>query len=148
MSTNDIIIKNLLAAVEKQRADLGIKPKFVLQTNGVFKGFLNDAGVIECFNINTINDPTKLVEALAFILHRHAAYEEAKRLLSVEDVEFIYSGFKLEEWTADFKNRIASLNWDKKKKKLTETETKLKELVSEETKTSMQLEDIKKSLGL
>lgn len=148
MSTNDTIIKELLAKVEKQRAELGPKPRPTHQTNGVFKGYLTDSGNVEAFNINVVNDPVKLVEALAFVLHRHSAHEEAKHLLGVEDVEFTYSGFGKEDWVADFKGRIDSLNWDKKKKKLTETENKLKALVSEETKTKMELDEIQKSLGL
>lgn len=138
---NDAVIKELLEKVEEQKVSLGTRGKVALVTNGVFKR--DNANF---FNINTVVDYSLLAGALGFLITQEEAFEEACKRLGIK-AEFKWDGYKAEEWEEDFKTRVKIVEWDKKKKVLEATQLKLKTLVSEEAKTEMELEDIKKILG-
>lgn len=142
MDKNDDMIKQLMAKVASQKESLGTKPKVSWKTNGVFK--FNDK---DYFNLNTVNNPEQLVNALAHMLGSQRALNEAGTRLGVVVADASFGGYTVYEWEEDFKLRISILNWEEKKRKLEETEKKLAALVSEEARTEMELEKIAKSLG-
>lgn len=141
--SNDAQIKNLLEVVEKKKKELGDKPTRTSITNGLFK--YDDRNTV---NINTVNDATVFVEILSFILDRKKTTEEASKRLGVEAKKFEWAGFTLEQWEEDFKSRVELIKWNQKKKDLDATNKKLKELISEDGKTAMALEEIAKSLSV
>lgn len=142
MSKNDAKIKELLEKVEEQKANLGVKPRGSWITNGIFK--YDDKNY---FNLNTVQNFQGLVDALAFLLEKNLLQETAAKRLEIEQPAFIWNGYSLEDWEADFKKRIEIVNWQKRKELLDKTKKKLHALISEETKTEMELDDIAKLLS-
>jgi hypothetical protein len=141
MSKNDVAIKELLKKVEEQKESLGSKERVTWLTNGIFK---KDG--TSHLNINTVTDGLVLATALGFILNQEASFLQACKELDVKG-EFRWDGYTVEEWKEDFKTRMRVIEYDKKKKLLDATKAKLNMLVSEEARTEMELEDIKKILG-
>ena len=140
MSKNDNAIKDLLQKVEEQKKSLGTKERVSWITNGVFK----KGG--DFFNINTVNDPLVLVEALGFLIVQLEGFDKARFALGVSG-DFKWDGYTYNDWQEDFKTRIKIIEYDKKKKVLDATKAKLNSLVSEEARTEMELDDIKKILN-
>jgi len=141
--SNDDKIKVLLEAVETQQASLGKKPRAAWRTNAVFKREGRSH-----LNINTVKDPLVLVGALAFLLESTACQQEAAERLGVQTKAFEWDGYTLEDWEEDFKLRIGIVQWQGRKAKLDITKKKLKSLITEETRTAMELDDIEKLLQL
>jgi hypothetical protein len=141
MEKNDDRIKQLMAEVESRKAKLGAKPKATWLTNGVFKFNSN-----EYFNLNTIQNSDKLVEALSFLIGKTRDQKEAAQFLGVPDPNFEWGGYSIQDWLADFKTRLSIVTWEANKAKLDVTQSKLSQLVSEEARTEMELDSISKSL--
>jgi len=137
MSNNDAKIKELLEIVSKKKNELGQKPRISYKTNGVFKYENNDF-----FNINTIVDQQKLVEALSHLLIKQHFNDSAANMLSVPYKVLTWNGYTLDEWVEDFKTRLSVVAWESKKKELEAAELKLKKLVSEDTRTAMEIDEI------
>jgi len=134
--TNDDKIKTLLTAVDAKRANLGTRPKGERATNGLFK-WREGQGQ---FNVHTVKDVTILVDAMAFLLEGKGLREQASEELGVDPAPFKWNGFTVEQWGVDFKLRIAVLTYEKNKRALAVAEKKLKTLMSEGTKTELELE--------
>lgn len=137
MSNNDSKIKALLDTIATKKQELGQKPRISYKTNGVFKYENNDF-----FNINTIADPQKLVEALSYLLIKQNFNDTACNLLSVPTKVLQWNGYTLDEWLEDFKTRLSVVSWESKKRELEASELKLKKLVSEDTRTAMEIDEI------
>jgi hypothetical protein len=142
MSKNDNVIKDLLAKLEEQKSGLGVKPKAAWATNGVFKFDHSDF-----FNINVTTDVSKFAAATGFLITGDNAFSKGCDELGLKDQVFKWDGYTREEWVQDFKTRIKIIEYDNRKKLLEATKTKLNGLVSEEARTEMELEDIKKLLA-
>ena len=132
MSNNDAKIKTLLSTIETKRANLGTKPKAVWKTNGVLK--FNDGTHM---NINAVTHTDRCVEAVAYLLGQQSFVKEAQKLLGVE-----YESLAIDDYLQDFKLRASILKWESEKRKLEVLENKLKDLRSEDAKTSDAISDI------
>ena len=139
---NDDKIKALLTAVETKRANLGTRPKGERQTNGLFK-YRSD----KTFNIHTIKNTDAFLDALAFLYEGKLLREKAAEQLGIEVPDFKWNGYTIEQWTADFKLRIAVLQYEKKKKQLAAAEKVLNDRMSEGSRTELELEDLEKLLA-
>ena len=137
MSNNDSKIKALLETISTKKDALGPKPRISYKTNGVFKYDNNDF-----FNINTIAEPQKLVEALSYLLSKQSFNDTAANMLSVPTKTLQWNGYTMDEWCEDFKTRLSVVSWEIKKKELEVFELKLKKLVSEDTRTAMEIDEI------
>jgi hypothetical protein len=142
MSVNDDKIKQLLVKVEEQKAGLGPKPRAHWETNGIFK--YSDKSF---FNLNTVQNFQQLVDALAFLLEKTLFQNSASEKLGVTGKAFEWNGYPIEDWQADFKKRIEIVNWQARKVQLDQTKKKLKSLISAETKTEMEIEELSKLLS-
>jgi len=142
---NDAKVKELLALVEKQEAEIKGTKRRTLVTNGVFPDSQSGKGMK--FNLNTVTDPVILVNALAEIMGIKANFDAAAKELEV-NAEFKWGNYTIEEWTEDFKDKIVDLQIKAKKKLLAKTKKQLKDLRSEDAKTEDALSDIKDVLGL
>lgn len=140
MAKNDDTIKALLATIETQTIALGTPPRGTWLTNGVFKFHKDDY-----FNINVTTDPSQFARAMGYILAQKKEAMDGAAALGIA-VDFAWSGYSVEEWLADFKTRIAIIEYNKKKTLLNATKAKLKTLVSEKARTEMELEEIAKAL--
>lgn len=137
MSQNDAKIKALLDTISVKKQNLGVKPRISYKTNGVFKYENNDF-----FNLNTVTDPQKLVEALSYLLIKQNFNDVAANFLSVPTKVLQWNGYTLDEWQDDFKTRLSLVSWEAKKRELEAAEAKLKKLVSEDTRTAMEIDEI------
>lgn len=137
-AANDAKIKALLAKVDLKRTELGTKPKARWITNGIFK--YPDGNHI---NINTVKEGRALLDALAFLLQNAGTRAAAAEQLGVVDPEpYKHCGYTVDEWREDFRLRLAINNYDRKKKELAALEKKLSALISEGTRTEMELDSI------
>lgn len=136
MNNNDTKINELMLKVAQKKEELGSKPKFVLNTNGLFK---NPNGT--SVNINTVNDESTVVYLTSILVGLEDAHKKACEILGV-DVIFKHDGFTLKDWVSDFKNRIALIKWNQKKTELDNAEKKLAGLMSEDAKTSQALKEL------
>jgi hypothetical protein len=144
VSKNDDKIKQLMAKVEEKRTVLGSKPRAKWNTNAVFK-YPNGDFV----NLNTVGagDFGKLVDALSYLLSTEELRAQAAEMLGVAVESFTHGGYTIAEWKEDFKLRISIVNYDGRKRELAAMEKKLKGLVSEGTRTEMELDEIEGLLG-
>lgn len=138
---NDAAIKELMEKVEEQKAGLGKREKVAWQTNGIFK---RDAD--NFFNLNTVSNFNILAFALGFLIREESSFQEACQRLGIVG-EFKWDGYSVKDWEEDFKTRVKLVEWDNRKKQLEATQKRLSQLVSEEARTEMELDDIKKLLA-
>lgn len=140
MSKNDGKIKLMMAKVAEMKKNLGEKPRAVLKTNGLVEV---DG---KKMNINVMS-ADEIVLVFGNLLSEEKAVSEAANKLGVSDYTFKVSGFTLADWETDFKNRVANLEYQKRKAKLDATEAQLKSLMSEDARTEAALEEIEKGLS-
>jgi hypothetical protein len=143
MTKNDIKIEALLKKIEAQKKELGAKPKSVLITNGV----LSIYGMV--YNINVCTIP-QLVEAYAVLMkntQEESYMEAASKILGVDRPERAICGYSVTSWEEDIKNRVNALRWNAKKAELDKAEATLKQMVSEDVKTTNAIADFEKMLG-
>lgn len=147
MKNNDARIKKLKLKVEKAKQKLGAKPKKALETNGLFKfnDGVNDDGRTRPLNINTITDIATVAEAATHLMVRFTAHNNACGLLEIDNT-FSYSGYEMDQWITDFKHIIAKINYTAEERKLKAVERQLAELMSEDAKTELALDDIENLL--
>lgn len=143
MAKNDDVIKDLLATIETQTTALGKAPRGTWLTNGVFK--YNPEQGSRYFNINVVQDFTVIAHAMGFLMSRCRSFVEGCEELGIK-AEFKWDGYYVEEWKTDFKMRISMIEYAKKKKMLEATKAKLHTLVSEKTRTELELVEIAKAL--
>jgi len=136
---HDEQIKKLQKVVDDKTKALGPRPKFILYTNGLYKGSSNSA------NLNTI-DQDKAVAILTELLAKSHFHTEACKTLKV-DSEYMHDGFPISDWEKDLKNRVGVLQWAEKNKQLDVTRKKLADLMSEDAKTDAALADIESLLN-
>lgn len=141
-NTTDVKVQALIDLVKKKKEEIkkAEKPNWI--TNCSFR-YTEDKA--DGFNIQTITDTDKLIQALAFIKTRAGAYEDAAFDLGLKST-FTWLGYSLEDWTTDFKTRVDKVNISKKKKELELLEERLDKLISPELKAQMELDEITKML--
>lgn len=141
MAKHDDQVKQLLAALEQKKLELGARPKAVLVTNGIYK--LNDK---EHVNLNTVNDLDILVKTYALIQSQHNSLVAAAFDLEIKYDAHVISGYTLAEWKQDFLYRAQVINWQKREAELNAAKRKLESLVSEDLKTEQALADLSELL--
>ena len=142
MPKQDGKIKQLLTKIEADKKKLGTKPRLSWNTNCMFR--YDDSNRL---NLNTVKDTGVLVDALAFLLGKQTARDEAAKRLGVKLQGFEWFGYSLKNWEDDFKLKAQTIEWNLQQKKLVALQKQLKELRSEEAKTDEALSDIEKMLG-
>ena len=129
---NDKKIKDLLAAIDKKRKALGIKPKFHLKTNGIIAGT----------NINTVNSIDKCIALAAGLLQEKSSIDAARQYLGIPEEKNDEFSTTITNGLEDLKLRVQVINWEVEKKKLQGMENKLKDLRSNDAKTEDALNDL------
>jgi len=144
IAQNDDKIKQLMISAEQKKAALGTKPRPRWLTNALFK--YPDG---RHFNLNTIGADkfSDLVDAMSFLLKTEGIRGHATERLGLEAQSFSYGGYPIEEWEEDFKMRISIVQYAERKKELAALNKKLKSLISEGTRTEMELDDIASQLA-
>lgn len=135
MSKNDDTIMSLKKAIE-EKTKLVKNVRFVPVTNCS----MSLAG--ERYNLHTI-DGNGL---MGLYIRLNALFTSAKDL-DLDD-DYIIDGFKLSDWITDVKSKIEVINQRDEAKKLRDMRSQLDAMLSADKKTELELDDIKKTLGL
>lgn len=96
-------------------------------------------------NLNVESKISSLVSIVTYLLSLQEFHYKACKLLEVED-ELKYAGYSVTDWIDDIKLRIKKLQINNKRKQLDQLEQKLKNLMSHELKTEIELANIEKEL--
>lgn len=142
MSKDEEVLKLLdVVKIKKEEIKNGEKPKWF--TNCVYNF---DGGVV---NLKTISTKEKLVELTMDLVSRKQSFEETKKLLGLpSSEEYNCFGFNFSEWINDFKARLNQIELSENKVKLENIERILNTKISKEYRDKLELEEIKKSLGI
>lgn len=142
-SKTDKQVQDLFKIVQQKKSEISKAEKPNWLTNCSF--FYDKNNSSTRFNIQTITDTDELVQALAFLIEKEKAYDEANDLLGLSS-RFKWAGFGLDDWKTDFQTRINKLQIKKKKDELELLESRLNSLISPELRTQLELEAITKQL--
>lgn len=141
--TPDQMIESLFAKLQDKKKAIEAIEKPHFKTNLSFGWSEENLG--DRINIHTVTSVPKIVQMVAFLMQRQAAFQEAVKFLEV-DADFTWLGFSLEDWLHDLKARAGKINIDAKRKEFKNLEDKLNSLVSPEQRRLMELEAITKAL--
>ena len=134
MSKNDDRILELKEKIEEKKQELsGKNTRFVPVTNCIIEldGMTN--------NLHTCDS-----DKLALLLVKLNLYKkEAENL----DIDFVISGYSIDDWITDLKNKFDIIKTKAEIYNLKTMESKLDELLSEDKKTELEIDDIAALLG-
>ncbi len=134
MSKNDDRILELKEKIEEKKQELsGKNTRFVPVTNCIIEldGMTN--------NLHTCDS-----EKLALLLVKLNLYKkEAENL----DIDFVISGYSIDDWITDIKNKFDITKTKAEIYNLKIMESKLDELLSKDKKTELEIDDIAALLG-
>lgn len=134
MSKNDDKILKLREQIEKKKKELKNNcVKFTPQTNCV----LTLDG--KTYNLNVCNK-----EELTLLMIKLYTYEMSANDLDISSL--VISGFNIEWWILDIKNKLKMLEIKEETEKLKSNEELLEQLLSEDKKTELMLDEIAKTL--
>lgn len=130
---NDAKILELQNLIESKKNELNTCEKFAPKTSCMFELFN-----FKC-NINVLN----YEELKTFVVFLHSL-ESSKNSLMFQSLKI--NGFDLTEWLDDSVNRLHSLEHKIQKNKLSDYQIQLDKLLSSETKTKLEINNIEKAL--
>ena len=134
MSKNDDRILELKEKIEKKKLELSDKnTRFVPVTNCIME--LDG----ETNNLHTC-DASKL----ALLLVKLSLYKKEAETL---DIDFVVSGYSIDDWITDIKNKFEVTKTKAEMNSLKMMESKLDKLLSEDKKTELEIDDIAALLG-
>jgi hypothetical protein len=139
---NDTRIKELKAKVEEQKVKLGKKPRATFLTNAVFN---DENGGPSPVNLNVLRSKEDIVKFAAKLVGLQSNHEKACNLLDIDIIPLVVSRYPVSDWLEDVKTRVKIIEFEENQKKLDATQAKLDQLLSEDAKTELALEDIEKS---
>lgn len=135
MSKNDDKVLQLKQQIEEKKRVLSNIKKFTAVTNCS----INFEGAQ--ININTLQK-----DGLVQLYVKLNALQLSAIDLGLLD-DFYISGYNISEWVEDVKNKLEALTVKQEESKLKQMETRLTQLLSEDKKVELELEEIIKSLA-
>ncbi len=130
---NDEKILALKKNIAEKTIELNKSKKLEYRTNLVLH-FLGK-------NLNTLNKEE--LEQLAIQINMY--------LMSAKQLKFeyvLYSGYILEDWLHDINNKLIAINLKNEQFKLTQMQTRLEQMLSEDKRVELELAELEKSLGI
>lgn len=98
-------------------------------------------------NIQTVMEPAKLADMLGFLLQRRDYFHKAEELLGVKIGTFKWMGYTVEQWTKDFKTRLAQISLTTKRAELKQLEGRLDKLITMDQRRELELAAIQREFG-
>lgn len=144
--TDDKVIK-LMADVKRRKEEIAEAEKPNFTTNMSFS-FV--PGESRPMNLRVEKSVAKLVEIAGFLVSQQVLFANGAKVLgltSQETPEFLWDGFRPEDWLKDIKTLLNKLQITNKKKQLAALEARLDKIVSPELRAEMELAEIEKELG-
>jgi hypothetical protein len=132
MSTDETILK-LKKDIEKKKNSLEIGKRFTPLTNCSLE--LDNIR----YNLHTLD-----IQKLTYLIVVLNSYRLSAKDLGLED--FVVSGFSVNDWITDIEAKLAQLNRSETERKLKGMESRLTQLLSNEKKVELEVEEISKIL--
>lgn len=143
ISEADAKILALTEKVEKEEAAIAnIKKPIAYSTNCFFSYTETKDGV----NIQVESNVGNLIKMASFLRDKQKSYNETTELFGVDAPEFKWSGYSVNDWLEDIKNRINKIQLIDREKKLKSLKTRLANIMSADLKTQKELEAIENEL--
>ena len=130
--TNDLKIMELKKQIEDKKIKLGKSQKFAPITNCSIE--LDGIRV----NIQVLNK-----EQLTYLLVKLNSYAKSAKEL---EIDFVISGYHITEWITDIKSKLDFVSRKEEENKLKVMESKLHQLLSNEKKVELEIDEIMKNL--
>jgi len=130
--TNDQKIMELKKQIEEKKIKLGKSQKFTPITNCSIE--LDGVRV----NIQVLNK-----EQLTYLLVKLNSYAKSAKEL---EIDFVISGYHVVDWITDIKSKLDFVSRKEEENKLKVMESKLHQLLSNEKKVELEIDEIMKSL--
>ena len=134
-------VRQLIELVNTKENEIKKAANPTWETNCVFKN--NEITK----NIRSISDIKDAIHYYKFIINDQELHTKACNDLGVED-DYMFNGYSLKQWRNDFCNIVNNISLNSKKKSLSVLKAKLDKLVSEDERKRIELENIKKELGV
>lgn len=141
MSNIDDQVRELIKLVNDKESGIKEATNPIWETNCVYK--MDNI----TRNIRSISDVDDAISLYKRILSDYKNHNEACKDLGLE-LEYKFNNFTLEQWKNDFKNVVSNITLSREKKNLSILKSKLDNLVSEDERKRIELESIKRELGL
>lgn len=137
----DKLVKELLAVVEEKKKAIarGEKPEWLTNCVYYFEG--------KQVNIKTITDRKRIIELMQDLVTKKESFNKVLEILNIVE-DFEYNNYTFSQWVNDFKNRLNQIDLSENKKSLDNLEKRLSGMISKELREEMELEAIKKELGI
>lgn len=135
MNSNDEKIIALKEKINKKKEELSKSSGRFMPTTNCSIEFRGAR-----YNINTFNSD----QCVNMMVELNALRMSAENL----GVTLEISGYNVEDWISDIKNKLAVLSIKNEEKKLKQMEAQLEKLLSEDKKTELEIERIAQSLGI
>ncbi len=147
MSNNsDKLVQDLLIKVEERKEAIKKLEKPQWNTTCSFS-YREDAEVHDRVMIQTVIDPNRLINILAFLRAREVSFVGAAEELGIKKVVFKWMGYTVKEWAEDLQLRLDIVKIGEKRKDLEKKEKQLDTLMSPEMKRKLALEKIQAELN-
>jgi len=142
MENKDKIVQELFDIIQIKKAEIAKAEKPTWNTNCLFsyENFNSPT------NLRVVSKISDIVQMLAYLLSNEKDWALANEKLAT-NVEFLYNGYTVEEWTSDFKTRISQISIIESKKNLESLQSRLDKLVSKEMREKLELEAIQKEIN-
>ena len=141
---DDSLIEELIKKAENKANEIGSIQNYSAATNLVFP-LGEGSSLANSLNLNTVREPKRFVEVLAFLLEKFSHFDAAAKELGVK-ANFLWGGFSKDAWVRDIKNKVSVIKLSEKKKELSSIRKQLDELMSPEMKRDIQLQAIRDAL--
>lgn len=136
-------VQELYNVIQAKKAKIAKIERPNYKTNLSFPTSLNDDS--RRINLQVYNDIPSLIIMLANLQTTKIQFDNISEELDIK-AEFMYGGYKFEDWKHDFIAIINKVNIKKEKDDLASKESKLNLLVSPEEKRRLDIEALAKEL--
>jgi hypothetical protein len=140
--TKDEIIVELQEQIKIRKEEIKSIERPNWKTPCAFKETPNGYSI----NIHTIQDPSAVINILAFLKVKKESIEAASKELGFEGGVFKHDGYTYNDWKHDLQLRLSKITIAGKKAKLDDLEKRLAKLESPELREQRELEAIMKEL--
>ena len=130
--TNDLKIMELKKQIEEKKIKLGKSQKFSPITNSSIE--LDGVRT----NIQVLNK-----DQLTYLLVKLNSYAKSAKEL---EIDFVISGYHIMDWITDIKSKLDFVSRKEEENKLKVMESKLHQLLSNEKKVELEIDEIMKNL--
>jgi hypothetical protein len=143
-NNNDQLVQELTKIVNAKKAAIAKAERPNWRTNCAFRYSKDSSASI---NLQVCGVVEELVYILGFLCEKRNAFNEAQKIIGT-NLEFKWFNFTFDDWAEDIKTRIDKIEITTKKKELEMLEERLNKLISPELRAQMELEEIRKTLGV